>query len=116
MHFYENRGSPSASLAPAEPPDLPEAAPWTGNWSHLMAAWLFGAVVLAGLVTFIMHFGAFEVFMAKLRGANPAWLAAAVACQLATYVSAAAVWFRVLDRAGSPLCQSTTKASKPTRK
>jgi uncharacterized membrane protein YbhN (UPF0104 family) len=69
----------------------------------LIAAWLFGAVVLAGLVTFIMHFGAFEVFMAKLRGAKPAWLAAAVACQLATYVSAAAVWLRTLKRAGSPL-------------
>jgi len=105
MGSYENRASTAASSAPAEPtaPDLPEAAPWTGNWSHLMAAWLFGAAVLAGLVTFIMHFGTFEVFMAKLRGANPPWLAAAVACQLATYVSAAAVWFRVLDRAGSPL-------------
>jgi hypothetical protein len=43
------------------------------------------------------------VFLAKLRGANPLWLAAAVGCQLATYVSAAAVWFRVLKRAGSPL-------------
>jgi glycosyltransferase 2 family protein len=81
--------------------DLPEAAPWTGNWWHLIATWLFGAVIFAGLVTFIMHFGAIEVFAAKLRGANP--LAAALACQLATYVSAAAVWFRVLKRAGSPL-------------
>jgi uncharacterized protein (TIRG00374 family) len=69
----------------------------------LIAAWLFGAVVLAGLLVFIMHFGAIEVFLAKLRGANPLWLAAAVSCQLATYVSAAAVWFRVLKRAGSPL-------------
>ena len=60
-------------------------------------------MILAGLVTFIMHFGAIEIFMAKLRGANPAWLAAAVGCQLATYVSAAAVWFRVLKRARSPL-------------
>jgi hypothetical protein len=59
-------------------------------------------VVLAGLVTFIMHFGAIEIFVAKLRGADPVWLAAAVSCQLATYVSAAAVWFRVLERAGSP--------------
>ena len=105
MHFYENRGSAAASSAAAEPAtlDLPEATPWTGNWSHLIAAWLFGVVILAGLVTFIMHFGAIEIFMAKLRGANPAWLAAAVGCQLATYVSAAAVWFRVLKRARSPL-------------
>ena len=105
MHFYENRGSAAASPAAAEPAtlDLSEATPWTGNWSHLIAAWLFGVLILAGLVTFIMHFGAIEIFMAKLRGANPAWLAAAVGCQLAAYVSAAAVWFRVLKRARSPL-------------
>jgi uncharacterized membrane protein YbhN (UPF0104 family) len=105
MHFYENRGYAAASSPPAEPADLdlPEAAPWTGNWYHLIAAWLFGAVVLAGLIVFIMHFGAIEVFVAKLRGANPLWLAAALGCQLATYLSAAAVWFRVLKRAGSPL-------------
>jgi uncharacterized protein (TIRG00374 family) len=69
----------------------------------LIAAWLFGAVVLAGLLVFIMHFGAIEVFLTKLRGANPLLLAAALGCQLATYISAAAVWFRVLKRAGSPL-------------
>ena len=105
MHLYENGQSAAASSAPAEPAalDLPEAAPWTGNWSHLIVAWLFGAVVLAGLITFIMHFGAIEIFVAKLRGANPVWLAAAVSCQLATYISAAAVWFRVLKQAGSPL-------------
>ena len=82
MNFYENRRSAAASSPPAEPadPDLPEAAPWTGNWWHLIAAWLFGAVVLAGLVVFIMHFGAIEVFVAKLRGANPLWLAAALSC------------------------------------
>jgi glycosyltransferase 2 family protein len=106
MHLYEkNRESGAASSSPAEPAalDLPEAAPWTGNWLHLIVAWLFGAVVLGGLVGFIMHFGAIEVFVAKLRGADPFWLAAALSCQLATYLSAAAVWFRVLKRAGSPL-------------
>jgi glycosyltransferase 2 family protein len=101
MHFYENRGYAAASSPPAVSADL--AAPWTGNWWHLFAAWLFGAVVLAGLVTFIMHFGAIEIFVAKLRGANPLWLAAALSCQLAPYLSAAAVWFRVLKGAGSPL-------------
>ena len=103
MLFFENRGHAAAS-PPAEPAelDLPEAAPWTGNWWHLIAAWLFGAVVLAGLVVFIMHFGAIQVFVTKLRGANPLWLAAALTCQLATYLSAAAIWFRILKRAGSP--------------
>src|SRR5487761_2103072 len=105
MQFYENGESAAASPPPAESAalELPEAAPWTGNWSHMIAAWLFGAVVLAGLVVFIMHFGTIGVFLTKLRGADPLWLAAALSCQLATYVSAAAVWFRVLKRAGSPL-------------
>jgi glycosyltransferase 2 family protein len=105
MHSSENRGSASASQAPAEsaPFGVPDAPPWTGNWFHLIIAWLFGAVVLAGLIVFIMHFGAIEVFVATIRHANPTWLVAAVICQLATYVCAAAVWFRVLERAGSPL-------------
>jgi len=95
MHFYENRASASASPVPAEPApfDLPDAPPWTGNWSRLIAAWLFGAVVLASLIVFIIHFGAIEVFAATVRHANPVWLA----------VCAAAVWFCVLKRAGSPL-------------
>jgi glycosyltransferase 2 family protein len=94
-------GSVSISSAVAETAlfDLPDTTPWT----HLAAAWLFGAVVLAGLVVFIMHFGAIEIFLATLRRARPAWLAAAVSCQMVTYVCAAAVWFRVLGRAGSPL-------------
>jgi hypothetical protein len=94
-------GSASISSAVAETAlfDLPDTTPWT----HLVAAWLFGAVVLAGLVVFIMHFGAIEIFVATLRRARPAWLAAAVSCKMATYVCAAAVWFRVLGRAGSPL-------------
>jgi hypothetical protein len=93
--------SESVSSASAETAlfDLPDTTPWT----HLVAAWLFGAVVLAGLVVFIMHFGAIEILVETLRRARPVWLAAAVSCQLATYVCAAAVWFRVLGRAGSPL-------------
>lgn len=93
----------SSVPAEADALDLPGTDPWTGNWSHLIAAWLFGVVVLAGLVVFIMHFGAIEVFVATLHHANPVWLAAAVTCQLATYVCAAAVWLRVLKRAGSAM-------------
>ena len=101
----EASGATPASPAPAEIAliELPDAAPWTGQWSHLIAAWFFGAVVLAGLVAFIMHFGAIEIFLATVRHARPAWLVAAASCQLSTYICAAAVWFRVLRRAGSPL-------------
>jgi uncharacterized membrane protein YbhN (UPF0104 family) len=50
-----------------------------------------------------MHFSAIEIFLAALRRARPIWLVSAVSCQLATYICAAAVWFRVLGRSGSPL-------------
>jgi glycosyltransferase 2 family protein len=97
----ENSGSTLVSSTPAATAifDIPDGAPWTGHWRHLLAAWLFGAVVLAGLVTYIMHFGTIEIFVATLRRANPGWLAMAVSFQLATYVCAAAVWFRVIQRA-----------------
>lgn len=105
MDSIEDSGAASASSTPGEAAlfELAGAAPWTGHWSRLIAAWLFGAVALAGLVVFIMHFGAIEIFVETLRRARPVWLAAAVGCQIATYVCAAAVWFRVLGRAGSPL-------------
>jgi uncharacterized membrane protein YbhN (UPF0104 family) len=101
----ENSGSTSASSTPAATTifNIPDDAPWTGHWRHLLAAWLFGAVILAGLITFVMHFGTIEIFVATLRRANPGWLATAVSFQLATYVCAAAVWFRVLQRAQAAL-------------
>ena len=44
----------------------------------------FGDVVLAGLVTFVMHFGTIEIFVATFRRANCGWLATAESFQLAT--------------------------------
>jgi hypothetical protein len=83
--------------------DVPDATPRTGHRLPLIAAWIFGALVLAGLVTFVVHFGALKVLIATVRDASPVWLAAGVCCQVATYAYAAAVWFRVLKRAGSSL-------------
>ena len=80
-----------------------DAPPWTGAWLPLLAAWIFGALVLAGLIVFVMHFGAIEVFVATVRRANPIWIAAAVLCQIATYFCAATVWFIILRKAGSHL-------------
>jgi hypothetical protein len=88
-------GDASVGLARAHAP------PWTGSWLPLLAAWLFGALVLAGLIVFVMHFGAIEVFVATVRRANPIWIAAAVLCQIATYFCAATVWFIILKSAGS---------------
>jgi hypothetical protein len=80
-----------------------DAPPWTGSWLPLLAAWLFGALVLAGLIVFVMHFGAIEVFVATIRRADPIWIATAVLCQIATYFCAAAVWFIILKSAASPI-------------
>lgn len=80
-----------------------DAKLWTGSWLPLVAAWLVGALALAGLVTFVLRFGDFAVFIAAVRRADPVWVSAAVACQAATYACAAGVWFHALRRHGSPL-------------
>lgn len=78
-----------------------DAPPWAGSRLQLIAAWIFGALILAGLIVFILHFGDIEVFVATIRRANPVWIAAAVLCQIATYFCAALVWFIILESAGS---------------
>ena len=99
-----------ASIGATPPPsgesalfDLPDAAPWTGSWRPLVAGWLIGLVILGGLTVFVLRFGVFEVFVTALQQADPLWLAAAAICQIGTYAAAAAVWFRILKRAGAPL-------------
>ena len=96
-------GRTSASSTPFDPTvrGVPDVAPWTGPWLPLIAAWACGVLILAGLIAFIMHFGAIKVFVTAIQRANPIWLAAAVMCQIATYACAAMIWSRVLKRAGS---------------
>ncbi|WP_429818391.1 lysylphosphatidylglycerol synthase transmembrane domain-containing protein [Ensifer sp. B1-9] len=65
----------------------------------LVAGWLSGILILGVFISFTLHFGDVAVFLSTLRSADPIWLAAAAACQGATYACAAAVWFRVLSRA-----------------
>jgi Cyclic nucleotide-binding domain len=66
----DESGAASVSSAPAENAllELPDAVPWTGHWSHLIAAWLFGGVVHAGMVVFTMHFGAIKVVVLSEQG------------------------------------------------
>jgi uncharacterized membrane protein YbhN (UPF0104 family) len=74
----------------------------SGSAIGLFVSWGMGIVVLAGLLAFILHFSDMGVFVDTLRAADPLWLAAAFACQLATYLCAASVWSRALARAGTP--------------
>lgn len=65
--------------------------------------WALGIVLLAGLVSIILHFADVRVFLDTLRGAEPLWLLGALACQVMTYVCAASVWQRALSRLGASI-------------
>lgn len=85
------------ALADVPFPDHPEP---TGLTLGIAAGWVLGILALAGLVTFVLHFSDIQVFVGKLRRADPLWIAAAALCQAATYLCASAVWWGVLRRAG----------------
>lgn len=62
--------------------------------------WLPGALLVLGVILVAAHLGEEERFAALLRRARPAWLLAAAALQIATYVTIAWLWRRVLRRLG----------------
>ena len=68
-----------------------------------LAGWLFGGLMLAGVLLVVLHVGELAQFASLLRGAQPGWLLLALAFQAATYPAAAGVWQRTLDAAGAPL-------------
>ena len=72
-----------------------------GSMLGLLAGWGFGLLILAGLVTFVLHFSDVEIFLAILGKADPPWLILAMICQAATYFCAAGVWWCVLRRSGA---------------
>jgi uncharacterized membrane protein YbhN (UPF0104 family) len=63
-------------------------------------AWLSGALLLAALVFGVAHLAEEEALARLMARAQPLWLLTATACQVLTYVCAAAVWQRVLVRRG----------------
>jgi uncharacterized protein (TIRG00374 family) len=62
-----------------------------------------GLVLLAVVVFLSLHLADLEAFLALARQAQPSWLAAALVCQLATYVCAAGVWWLALRGIGRRL-------------
>ncbi len=88
---------PSAS----DPPSLGVPALFgETNTVNLILGWGTGVMVLAGLVSFVLHFGNIGIFISKLIAANPLWLAAALASQVATYACATLTWASVMTKAG----------------
>jgi uncharacterized protein (TIRG00374 family) len=91
------------NLAPLSSGDRSEASRSTRAWFALGAGWIFGAAIFLGLIALVLRFGDVEIFLKRIREANPIWIAAALCCQCATYVCAAALWSSVLQKAKSPL-------------
>ncbi|MEA3221442.1 MAG: hypothetical protein OZX49_02563 [Immundisolibacter sp.] len=65
-----------------------------------IASWLLGLLLLVAVVVVGLHLGEINQVVALLGGLRLPWLLAALALQAATYACAAAVWQRVLTRAG----------------
>ena len=59
-------------------------------------AWTMGVLLLVVFVVVAAHHAEWRCFAELLRSAQPAWLGAVAALQVATYVCAAAVWQRAL--------------------
>lgn len=84
-------------MASATGPEVREsvpAAPW-----YKRLTWLPGVLLLVAFVVFIVtRYGDERRFGRLLLEARPEWLLVAVAAQLGTYLSAAAIWRAVLAR------------------
>lgn len=65
-----------------------------------LGKWLFGVLVLSGVVVVVVNAGEIGRFTALLRQTRPIWLLAAVVLQLGTYLSIAAAWYVILREAG----------------
>lgn len=68
--------------------------------SMAVAGWIFALVLLAALTGTVFHLGEVEHFTALLAAAQPGWLLVAVALQIGTYASEAAIWYILLRLIG----------------
>ncbi len=64
--------------------------------------WLLAALLIAGLVVAVLHWGDVKKFAALITTARPGWLAIGFALQLATYFGLSAQWWLTLRRGKSP--------------
>src|SRR5689334_12560276 len=68
------------------------------NWR----SWFLAAMLIAGLVIAVLHWGDVKKFGKILTESKPLWLIVAAALQLGTYVGLAGQWWLVLRRARTP--------------
>jgi glycosyltransferase 2 family protein len=74
----------------------------TGAKVRRWQRWIFPVLLVGALVVAVLHFGDLKKFAELLRRAQPAWLAVALALQVATYVLLSAQWWLALKYGGSP--------------
>ena len=66
-------------------------------------AWIFGAALLAAVVSVALHFSEGREFVLLAESAEPSWLLVALLLQATTYLPQAAIWRGVSHAAGFPL-------------
>src|SRR5690348_11121198 len=71
------------------------------SWPLRLGPWLIGALILSGVILVIVSQGQIKGFGHLLRRAAPLWLLTGAFLQIATYFSAAAVWYQTLQKAGA---------------
>jgi len=91
---------PLVSFVAASPALPVSRLPADGARRLAIASWLLGLLLLLAVVVVGLHLGEINQVLALLGGLRLPWLLAALALQAATYACAAAVWQRVLTRAG----------------
>jgi uncharacterized protein (TIRG00374 family) len=87
--------SSTAAARPRRRSSEPEPPSAFSNWR----SWLLGLLLVAALVFAVLHWGDVKKFAELVSKAQPLWLIAALAAQLATYVALAAQWTLVLRAA-----------------
>jgi uncharacterized membrane protein YbhN (UPF0104 family) len=83
---------------------LPPTAHRRNRWLAVgwlaVAGWFFALLLLTALIGTVLQRSEIEHFTELLAAAQPRWLLVALALQIGTYASQAAVWYILLDLAG----------------
>lgn len=71
------------------------------RWRQVLS-WGFGLAALGAVILAVMQFASIDRFFQLARAARPQWMLLALIAQAGTYACSAAVWGRLLRRAGKP--------------
>lgn len=86
----------------ADAPKTEEQDSLTETFFSSWRGWFLAAMLIAGIIVAVLHWGDVKKFGKLLTESKPLWLAVAALLQLATYVGLAAQWWLVLKRGRTP--------------